>query len=78
MVLLGGSFAKGTWLKGDADIDIFIKIDTSVNDKEFEKIAIQTGYQSLKEYKPYLRYSEHPYVEAFVKGIRVISFHVML
>ena len=70
-VLLGGSFAKGTWLKGDADIDIFIKIDTSVNDKEFEKIAIQTGCQSLKEYKPYLRYSEHPYVEAFVKGIRV-------
>jgi len=70
-VVLGGSFAKGTWLKGDADIDIFLKIDTSVNDKEFEKIAIQTGCQSLKKYKPYMRYSEHPYVEAFVKGIRV-------
>jgi tRNA nucleotidyltransferase (CCA-adding enzyme) len=70
-VVVGGSFAKETWLKGDADIDIFLKIDSSVNNKDFEQIAIQTGWQSLKKYRPYLRYSEHPYVEAFVKGIRV-------
>ena len=26
-VVLGGSFAKGTWLKDEVDIDIFVKID---------------------------------------------------
>jgi len=70
-VVFGGSFAKGTWLKGDADIDIFIKIDPSVNDEEFEKIGKKVGLESLKSYKAYLRYSDHPYVEAFVKRIRV-------
>ena len=70
-VVFGGSFAKGTWLKGDADIDIFIKINPSVDDEEFEQIGKKIGLDSLKSYKTYLRYSDHPYVEAFVKGIRV-------
>ncbi len=26
-VVFGGSFAKGTWLKNEADIDIFVKFD---------------------------------------------------
>jgi tRNA nucleotidyltransferase (CCA-adding enzyme) len=70
-VVFGGSYAKGTWLKSDADIDIFIKIDPSLNTNEFEKLGKQIGLQSLKRYRPYLRYSDHPFVEAFVKGVRV-------
>jgi tRNA nucleotidyltransferase (CCA-adding enzyme) len=70
-VVFGGSYAKGTWLKSDADIDIFIKIDPSLNTNEFEKLGKQIGLQSLKMYRPYLRYSDHPFVEAFVKGVRV-------
>ena len=70
-VVFGGSYAKGTWLKSDADIDIFIKIDPSLNTNEFEKLGKQIGLQSLKRYRPYLRYSDHPFVEAFVNGIRV-------
>ncbi|HET7149721.1 MAG TPA: CCA tRNA nucleotidyltransferase [Candidatus Nitrosopolaris sp.] len=70
-IVFGGSFAKGTWLKDEVDIDIFIKIDTSVKDKEFGQLGVQVGLQSLKEYHPYLRYSDHPYVEAVINGIRV-------
>jgi tRNA nucleotidyltransferase (CCA-adding enzyme) len=70
-VVLGGSYAKGTWLKGDVDIDIFIKMDSSMKEEEFELLGKQIGLESLKEYGPYLRYSDHPYVEAFVDGIRV-------
>jgi tRNA nucleotidyltransferase (CCA-adding enzyme) len=70
-VVFGGSFAKGTWLKEDVDIDIFVKINASINDEEFEQIGKQVGLKSLKRYKPHLRYSDHPYVEAFIKGIRV-------
>jgi tRNA nucleotidyltransferase (CCA-adding enzyme) len=70
-VVLGGSFAKGTWLKDEVDIDIFVKIDNSVSDKEFEQLGKEIGLQSLKGYKTFLRYSDHPYVEAIVSGVRV-------
>src|SRR5919107_5045382 len=82
-VVLGGSFAKGTWLKREnirdnsvksdecTDIDIFLKIDVSLQDEEFDELAKKIGKQSLSEYNPRLRYSSHPYVEAYVKGIRV-------
>ena len=70
-VIFGGSFAKGTWLKEEVDIDIFIKIDNSVNDKEFGQLGEQVGWQSLKGFNPYIRYSDHPYVEAVIDGIRV-------
>ena len=82
-VVLGGSFAKGTWLKrkdihdnsvksdGCTDIDIFIKIDVSLQIEEFDELAKKIAKQSLSGYNPRLRYSSHPYVEAYVKGIRV-------
>lgn len=82
-VVLGGSFAKGTWLKREyirdnsvksdecTDIDIFMKIDVSLQDEEFDELAKKIGKQSLSKYNPRLRYSSHPYVEAYVKGIRV-------
>lgn len=70
-VVFGGSFAKGTWLPGDADIDIFVKIKPSVSVERFEVLGKSIGQEALKEHKPKLRYSDHPYVEAFVRGIRV-------
>jgi tRNA nucleotidyltransferase (CCA-adding enzyme) len=70
-IVFGGSFAKGTWLKEDTDVDIFVKLDTSISDDEFELLGKQIGLESLKRYNTHLRYSDHPYVEAFVKGIRV-------
>jgi tRNA nucleotidyltransferase (CCA-adding enzyme) len=70
-VVFGGSFAKGTWLPDDADIDIFVKIKPSVGIEKFEEIARDIGSKTLKNYGPKLRYSDHPYVEAFVKKVRV-------
>jgi len=70
-VIFGGSFAKGTWLHGDADIDIFFKVRPSVALEKFEMLGKTVGLKALKDYKPRLRYSDHPYVEAFVKNIRV-------
>lgn len=70
-VVFGGSFAKGTWLRGDADIDIFVKIEPSVSLERFEVLGKSIGQEALKKHKPKLRYSDHPYVEAFVRSIRV-------
>src|SRR2546426_10599519 len=61
--VFGGSFAKGTWLKEDADIDIFVKFDASISDEEFEQLGKLIGLESLKRYKTRLHYSDHPYVE---------------
>jgi tRNA nucleotidyltransferase (CCA-adding enzyme) len=70
-VVFGGSFAKGTWLRGDADVDIFVKVKPDVDEKRFEELGVRIGQQALKKYGPHLRYSDHPYVEATVDGIRV-------
>ncbi len=70
-VIFGGSYAKGTWLRGDADIDIFVKIGPSVSEERFEELGKEIGLRALKAHRPHLRYSDHPYVEAFVRKVRV-------
>ena len=70
-VEFGGSFSKGTWLYDKADIDIFVKFKKSVSEKEFSEIAKKIGFNSLKKFKPYIRYSEHPYVEAQINSTKV-------
>jgi len=70
-IVFGGSFAKGTWLKCEADIDIFVKIAAYTRLEEFEELGKRIGLNSLRHYKPNIRYSSHPYVEAFVRGVRV-------
>jgi len=70
-VEFGGSYAKGTWLPEKADIDIFIKFKKTTPEKKFITIAKKIGFDSMKKFKPYVRYSEHPYVEAHIKDTRV-------
>ncbi len=73
----GGSFAKCTWLSKDADIDIFIRFKKNVSEEKFEKISKKIGFDSLKKYHPYVRYSQHPYVEAKIKNtkINIVPFY---
>jgi len=70
-VEFGGSYAKGTWILEKADIDIFLKFKKTTPQKKFSEIAKKIGFAAMKKYKPYVRYSEHPYVEAHIKGTRV-------
>ncbi|MDX1440835.1 MAG: CCA tRNA nucleotidyltransferase [Nitrosopumilaceae archaeon] len=67
----GGSFAKGTWLPGSADIDIFIKFKKNVPSEKFEEISKKIGFDAMGKYHPYVRYSEHPYVEAKIKNTKI-------
>src|SRR5215210_5194154 len=70
-VVFGGSFAKGTWLPDHADIDIFVRIKPFVGIEKFEELGREIGSKALKNYGPKLRYSDHPYVEVFIKKVRV-------
>ncbi len=67
----GGSFAKGTWLSKNADIDIFIKFKKNVSEEKFVEISKKIGFDSMKGHNPYVRYSEHPYVEAKIKDSKI-------
>ena len=70
-VEIGGSVAIGTWLYDDVDVDIFVKFDSAISKKRLEDLGVKIGCDALVPNESFLRYSEHPYVEGFIDGIRV-------
>ncbi|MHB8567387.1 MAG: CCA tRNA nucleotidyltransferase [Nitrososphaerales archaeon] len=68
---LGGSYAKGTWLKGSVDIDFFLLFPVDYPRERLEGEAIESCRRAVSKYKIEMRYAEHPYVEAFVDNVRV-------
>ncbi|MGQ0606413.1 MAG: CCA tRNA nucleotidyltransferase [Candidatus Nitrosotenuis sp.] len=66
-----GSYAKGTWLPQRADVDVFIKFQTNTPEKEFVDVGKKIGFAALRDFKPYVRYAEHPFVEAQIKDTKV-------
>ena len=70
-VEMQGSYAKETDLAGSSDLDLFIGFDKSVPREEFERMGLEIGQKALAEYKPYERYAEHPFTEAFVGDVEV-------
>ncbi len=70
-VLLGGSFAKGTWLTGHVDLDIFVKLDPGTPPDEFEKVGLEIGAAATRGYPRGKMWAQHPYTEATIDGTKV-------
>ena len=72
-VEFGGSYAKGTWISAEqgGDIDIFIKFKKETAEKKFIEVSKKVGFQALNKFHPYVKYSDHPYVEAKIKTTKV-------
>ncbi|MDG6918905.1 MAG: CCA tRNA nucleotidyltransferase [Nitrososphaerota archaeon] len=70
-VLLGGSFAKGTWLPRRVDLDIFVKFDPSTPEQEFERVGLEIGEEATRGHPVGKKFAQHPYTEATVDGVRV-------
>lgn len=70
-VFLGGSFAKGTWLRDSPEIDIFLLFPREIDAKELEREGLLLAKQSLLGQKPRLRFAQHPYVEASIQDFRI-------
>jgi len=70
-VLIGGSFAKGTWLPEHVDLDIFVRIDPSTSEERFEKVGLDIGTTATRGYPMGKKFAQHPYTEATVEGVRV-------
>jgi len=70
-VMLVGSIARDTHLRGDRDIDIFVLYPEKMPRPEFEKEGLGIGKKAFKGYSHWEEYSEHPYLKGMVDGFEV-------
>ncbi len=71
--ILVGSVAKGTWLAGNADIDILIKFPLEVDEVQLKEKGLAIGHKCIKKMEGTYeeRYASHPYVTGFIEGYYV-------
>ncbi len=67
---LEGSLAKGTWISGDHDVDIFAFFDKGVPRPRLEKEGLAVGAKVARSLKSKfaVEYAEHPYTRIFYKN----------
>lgn len=70
-VRLEGSVAKDTWLSEEPDIDIFMRVPTSIPRKSLGETCLKVARKATEGSKQIERFAEHPYLEAIVEGVRV-------
>ena len=71
IIRLEGSIAKNTWLSGDPDIDVFMRLPTTVPRKALDEIGLKVARKATEGLKQIERFAEHPYLEAFLDGVRL-------
>lgn len=70
-VILAGSLARNTHLKGDKDIDLFILFDKALEREEFVREGLRIAKQAIKGRQWEIDYGEHPYLKTEVEGHEV-------
>lgn len=70
---LVGSVAKGTWLSGKADIDIFLPFPLATPEDELREKGLYLGHECIKKVggKAEEKYAAHPYVTGHIQGYEV-------
>jgi tRNA nucleotidyltransferase (CCA-adding enzyme) len=71
IVRVEGSVAKDTWLSENPDIDIFIRLPTSIPRKNLGDIGLRIAKKAAGKAKQLERFAEHPYLQIFIDGYRV-------
>jgi tRNA nucleotidyltransferase (CCA-adding enzyme) len=71
VVRVEGSFAKDTWLREDPDIDVFMRLPTSVPRMSLGEMALKVARKATDGSTQVERFAEHPYLEAYVQDTRV-------
>lgn len=71
--VLVGSVAKGTWLSGKADIDLFIKFPLNTSTDYLKEKGLYLGFETIKKFdgKYEYRYASHPYITGFIKNYEI-------
>ena len=68
-VIRVGSTARDTWLRGERDIDIFVRFPNSLAHEELRKYGLRVGQTVLPDGR--LEYAEHPYVSGEFEGYMI-------
>lgn len=70
-VMLCGSNARDTHLRGDNDLDIFLLFPEKLSRKEFEEEGLRIGKRVFRGHKWEKAYSEHPYIKGNIQGVDI-------
>ncbi len=65
-----GSIAKDTWISGDRDIDIFIRLPKKLGLEGLKEIGLEIARRAA-ETNWVECYAEHPYIEAEIDGFKI-------
>ena len=71
VVRVEGSVAKDTWLSESLDIDIFMRLPTSIPRKNLGDVGLKIAKKAAGDAKQVERFAEHPYLEIFIDSYRV-------
>jgi len=71
--MLVGSVARGTWVRGDRDLDIFMLYDPELTREQLEERGLALARAIAKRFGEDWRekYAEHPYINATIRGLDV-------
>jgi len=70
-VRVEGSVAKDTWLSREPDIDIFMRVPTTIPRKSLGNVCLRIARKATEGSKQIERFAEHPYLEAVVDDTRI-------
>jgi tRNA nucleotidyltransferase (CCA-adding enzyme) len=73
-ILLAGSVARGTQIRGNSDIDIFLLFPRNLKKEAIEKKGLEIGKKIVnkKNKESYVvKYAEHPYTRLFLNNLKI-------
>ncbi len=71
IVRVEGSVAKDTYLSENPDIDVFMRLPTSIPRKNLGDIGLRIAKKAAGDAEQVERYAEHPYLEVIIDNYRV-------
>jgi tRNA nucleotidyltransferase (CCA-adding enzyme) len=71
LVRVEGSVAKDTWLRKEPEIDIFMRLPTTIPRRALGEISLKIARKATEGFRQVERFAEHPYLEAFIGDVRV-------
>jgi tRNA nucleotidyltransferase (CCA-adding enzyme) len=66
---LVGSTARGTWLSGERDVDLFVLFPPDLDREKLEQYGLEVGHAVLPD--GHEEFAEHPYVKGRYRGFDV-------
>ena len=71
--LLVGSFSRGTWIRGQHDLDIFLLFPPDTNREDLEEKGLKLARYVIADFTDeyYEKYAEHPYLHARIGDIKI-------